>query len=300
MTDRPSYALGVEDSLDVRINPATEEKQDTIISNQTGGAQIVQARLYDGSGNAISSLSGAIDVHNADVHTSIFSQSFLQDTATTTTISTTQAAGDTQITVVDGSGFAVGEYLTIAEGTNNMDDHYKVIAKPSTHVITLDSPIDFALTSAAVVTQVLQDMNLSGSLASPQSFRVAPPSDETWDIIRLLFSMTDETVMDDSKFGGATALTNGVVIRYSNNGVLRTIAKWKDNSQIADSMYDVTYSDKAPAGSYGLRGRWTFTNAGGIIKLAGATSDYLEILVQDNLTVLTDFHATAQGHKESF
>jgi hypothetical protein len=42
-----------------------------------------------------------------------------------------------------------------------MDDHFEVTAKPSANVITLDSPIDFALTSAAVVTQVLHDMNLT-------------------------------------------------------------------------------------------------------------------------------------------
>ena len=110
--------------------------------------------------------------------------------------------------------------------------------------------------------------------------------------------MTDTSAMDDALFGGLTALTNGLVVRKKVNGVFSTHANFKYNGKFADSMYDITYADKAPAGSYGLRGRWTIEASGSIIRLDGANGDELQILVQDNLTGLSSLHWNAQGHKQ--
>lgn len=265
----------------------------------TGWNQITQARLYDWDWNPINSLSWAINIHNADIHNTVISESFLQATWVSTTIATTQSALDTSITVVDGSWFTVWNTLTIVEWTNKMDDHFEVIAKPSVNVITLDSPLDFALTSSAVVAKQLHDMNITGSLLSNQIYKISPPSDKVWHIVRIIFSITDSTAMDDGLFWWLTALANWVLVRQLNNGVYKTIAKWKTNWDFGDSMYDINYSLKAPSWEYWLTGRWTFWNFWTVIKLDWATNDELQIVIQDTLTGLNSFHFTWQWHLES-
>ena len=64
---------------------------------------------------------------------------------------------------------------------------------------------------------------------------------------------------------------------------------------MALDMFDVTYTDKAPAGQYGVRGRWTFTRAEFIVELDGAAGDKFELLVQDNLTGLSTYEKKCQG-----
>jgi len=288
---------------------STGAKQDTanshlnnIKNNQTNNSQTT--KIVDINGKPVNlsqSPDGtwALDVVVSDTKIDIINLSLIQETAISTTIATSQNAGDTTITVVDGSDFAVGEYLTIQQGNNLLDNHFEVTAKPDTNEITLDMPIDIALDDTAVVKKVLDSMNVNGSLASPQIFRLKPPEDEVWHITRLLFTMEDDVAMDDGKFGGLTALTNGVVFRRFNDGVYTTFANFKSNRKFMDSMYDVEYNPKAPAGTYGLRGRWTLTKAGVVIRLDGSTNDELQVLVQDDISGLLGMHITAQGHKES-
>lgn len=265
-------------------------------ANQTNWTQIV--RLYDWVWNPITSLDWAIDIHDADVHTELVSLSFMQETATNTTIATTQNALDTSITVVDWSWFAINDVLTIKEWNMVLDDHFTVTAKPSTNVITLDAPIDIALTSVAVVTKVLHEMNVAWTLVANSIFSIAPPADEEWHITRVLLTLTDSTVMDDALFWWAATLTNWVLLRSKKNWVYKTIGKWKSNADIAWSMYDIEYANKAPAWSYWLRWRWTFLNSSVVIELNWETWDELQCVIQDSLVGLDDFHLVWQGHKE--
>ena len=64
-------------------------------------------------------------------------------------------------------------------------------------------------------------------------------------------------------------------------------------------MYDVVYSDKAPAGYFGLNFRRTFggqNKNGVVIRLCADDSDTLQVIIQDDLTDLDDFSVIAQGH----
>jgi len=64
---------------------------------------------------------------------------------------------------------------------------------------------------------------------------------------------------------------------------------------VGNDMYDLTYAAKPPAGQYGLIARWTFTRAQFVADLDGATGDYLECLIQDDLTDLDSFQIKGQG-----
>ncbi len=113
--------------------------------------------------------------------------------------------------------------------------------------------------------------------------------------------ITDASEMDDTKFGGITALTKGVFLRKVN-GVIKNIFNAKTNGDIALNCSTYSYADKAGAGNYGFRAIKTFggqENQGVIIRLAGDTQDTLEIVVQDNLTGLTGMYIMAKGHTVS-
>ena len=93
-----------------------------------------------------------------------------------------------------------------------------------------------------------------------------------------------------------TALTNGLHIRTNkSSGTYRTLTNWKDGGDLVNDMYDVTYRARSGA-TFSSLCRWTFAKSGAVIKLDGTTGDTLEFLVQDDLSLITEFHIKAQGH----
>ena len=244
----------------------------------------------------IASFRGALKVDQALVHKVGISEHAKRDLGATTTLDVLASSGDTLINVADTTGFLVGDTIRISDTTVNERSHFHITAVDAGVSLTLNRPLDNDFEVGDDVTEIQITMNQVGSLASPVSFKVAPPSSERWQITRIMTTMLDATAMDDGKFGGLTALTNGVAIRVVNNGTVRTLTHWKSNADLKDDMYDVTYSTKPPAGTFhGLSSRWTFTKGEFVVDLDGSTSDYLEILLQDDLSGLVDFEVKAQG-----
>jgi hypothetical protein len=113
------------------------------------------------------------------------------------------------------------------------------------------------------------------------------------------FYIEDATAMNGATFGGIAALTRGVVVR-SVNGVHKVHFNIKKNGDFGLHCDAVNYDDKAAGSSI-----WSITavkrfngqeNQGVVIRLNSATSDQLQVIIQDDLTGLVVFHATAQGH----
>ncbi len=244
----------------------------------------------------IASFRGALKVDEAFVHRIGIAEHAKRDLGATTTLDVAASAGDTLINVADTTGFVVDDLIRISDTSVNERSHFHITAVDVGVSLTLNRPIDNDFEIGDDVTEIQITMNQLGSLASPISFRVTPPSSERWQITRIMNTMLDATAMDDGKFGGLDELGNGVVIRICNNGVFRTLTHWKSNADLKDDMYDVTYSTKPPAGTFhGLSSRWTFTKGQFVVDLDGATDDYLEVLIQDDLTGLVDFEIKAQG-----
>lgn len=175
--------------------------------------------------------------------------------------------------------------------------------------ITLDTPLDFAYTTAGGCSLRDENMNVDGS-TTPVVFYVSPKGlfDQThtsdpqrWDIVRLMIFIGDTTAMDDARFGGIDGgLTNGVVIR-KKDGTYKNIFNAKTNGDFALHSYDAAYVDNTlgPSGEYGLRVRRTFggqSKNGAVIRLDSATDDEIQLIVRDDLTGLTRFYAVVQGH----
>lgn len=222
-------------------------------------------------------------------------ENFQRDNGASTTLAVAASVGDTSIEVADATGLTVGNTIRIYNATTTERTHIHITIVAAA-VLTLDRPLDNAYSIGDSVVETEIDLSQDGSLAAPLSFKITPPSNEVWHILRILPTMTDATAMGDATFGGMTALTNGVVIREYRGGVFRTLTHWGSNSHLKEDMYDVTYSLKPPAGAYGLSGRWSFYKASFVVKLDGAAGDYLEILVQDSLSALDTFTVKAQGH----
>jgi hypothetical protein len=137
-------------------------------------------------------------------------------------------------------------------------------------------------------------MNVDGS-STPIAFSLRAgniPVDST----RFIITMTDDTSMDDGKFGGLTKLTRGLVFRIVNS-FQKTIFCFKTNGEIAQFCYDTKYPDKAPAGVFSFNARITFAGQDKHgIALRIADDDVLQWVVQDNLTGLLTMKISAEGH----
>lgn len=204
------------------------------------------------------------------------------------------------IVATAGHGIVAGNTICLKEATY----YYQgAVLNVSTNTITLDSPLDYAFTTACVASRGITNMNVNGSV-TPQMFKVSPLGLQDgilWHINRIIVVITDGAPMDDSLFGGIAALTNGVVLRLVN-GHSHNMFNIKSNGDWALRAYDVSYSDKAPAGSHGIRIRSSFNGAdkrGTPLPITAATGgqDRLEVVIQDDLTGLDTFRMVAQGHR---
>lgn len=245
----------------------------------------------------ITSYRGGLDINNAWLHRKIVNETYHQFTGVETTPSIAITEGDTSITVDDATGFIIGSELMIVEGPIQ-EIGILTVTNVVANVITIDRPIGNPYTTSAEIKEVTTNMAVSGSLASPEIFEIQAPITNIWQITRILFSIVDNITPDDGRFGGIVALTNGVSLR-ATTAAGRTVvfANWKTNGDMKLDMFDVTYTDRAPSGQFGVNGRWTFTSAEVIAELDGDSSPIqkLEMLIQDDLTGLIDFRMRAQG-----
>ena len=270
------------------------------VAEREGFQPLLNSALHDGFGNPISSLKGAIDVHNADVH-NVPVNDYVHRHTNNTTLIAAASAGDTQITVNDTTGFVVGAYVHMGPILNTREPiHPQVTIPPVGNVVTLDHPLDFDYVNGEDVSVAIVNMvtgSTGATLAAPVVYRYLPHNGQVEHIERLLFSMVHNTSADDSKFGGEAALTNGIVLRAFIDGEYGTFTNWKVNSDIKLDMFDVEYTDKAGGGDFGTNGRGSFNRIGVVIKLDPVAGDFLEFLVQDPQLVIS-LKIKMQGHVE--
>lgn len=258
-------------------------------------ADFQEVKIKDSSGNIWELESnGAMPINIQDQHSTAI-DFFFRQVLNTITLSSTVTIDTYTCTLVAGHSVTVGDTLVFKEGTHFFQCQVLVVA---TNTITVDRPFDFAFTAAATGQRCNVNMAVDGSV-TPVIFFITPANlSLDIDINAIIFHMEDNTAMDSSTFGGITALTRGVVVR-SINGIHKCHFNVKSNGEFGHHCSLVEFDQKAPAGAYGIRAVKTFNgqnNDGVSIRLNSATSDQLQIIIQDNLTGLTEFHAVAHGH----
>lgn len=196
----------------------------------------------------------------------------------------------------------VGNFLCIKEGlffTQTEIISVTPIAG-NDYDVTVSIPMDHPYTTSSNVCLQDCDMNVNGSV-TPVEFFIGPEGAEAgtqWDITRMIISMTHGTSGDDGKFGGITALTNGVYFRQENGGTYN-LFNAKENSDFAIEGYDITYPARSGgAGSFGTRARITFNGPdkrGVVLRLSADNGDKFLACVRDDLTTLDRFRIKVQG-----
>lgn len=211
------------------------------------------------------------------------------------TLASTVVVGARAMTVTNATGVEAGHILCFKQAGRQFQGIVLSIAGAPT--LTIDTPFDYAFTAAAVINYGSSAMNVDGS-SNPVTFRIGAAAGSRLDVTQVRIGITDNADMDDSKFGGMTALTNGLVLQYTRSGITYSVGNVKTNGQLRLTCSG-EYATKAPAGSYGfsavchLGGQ---ENAGVVIRLDGNTGDQIQLIVQDNLTGLTSATALVIGH----
>ena len=294
---RQQISAVIRDDVGDITNVATKE-------NQTNATQKTQ--ISDASGNVAELhlsedgvsyfLSTAVTIP----HFVMWNHFFNLESAVQSTLNGAVAVNSKTLILADATGFVAGNFIDIHSGATHIHMYRKIILVGA-NTVTIDAGVDVALADGSQVDQTSFNMAVNGA-GTPQVFVMKPRGTEVIHVRRLLIQILDETAMDDGKFGGLTALTNGVHIRKVINGgaSYQTVAIWRANKDLKEDMYNIDYSSKAPAGQTGMNGRWTISESGSIINLDATNNEWLECIIQDDLTGLIDFQIKAQGHFESF
>lgn len=265
--------------------------------------------IKDGNGNPLSSYYNettdtyVLNVHDADVHNRPVNQYFHQHTGITTTLTTaTLADGSTYIIDVASTvGFVVADHVQI-DADNHQGIKYQILALTAT-TMTLDSYVDSVFPIGAIVAAVEIEMNVLGTIATPEEFIIRPNPGQIIHITRILITMTHGTAGDLGLFGNLAPLTNGVLLRANVNDQYGTFTNWKTNENMKSDMYDVDFNTRSGGGgTYGTSGRGSFSRIGVALRLDGKNGavdgDFLELYIRDDLTGLLTFEIKAQGHIE--
>ncbi len=242
-----------------------------------------------------------MDVALQDQHTPAIIAYFNEVEESTTLAAPTVINGKT-VTLTNTTGAAVGKYIILFHpgSVRFYTGHITSIAALPT--VSVDTPLDFAYPAGTFIDIAITDMSVNGS-STTRVFGLrgigAPPGVElTFDVTRVIFQCEADSAISLAKFADIAALTNGLVMR-KRDGTFHNIWNVKTNKEIAGIMYDWTpYAATNPQqGEDGFVSRLTFAgqNKIGITERLKIGED-LEILVQDNLTAVTDFKIIAQGH----
>ena len=137
-------------------------------------------------------------------------------------------------------------------------------------------------------------MNVNGSV-TPVSFRWTCPADHFFMFQRFIFQIVDNAV-DWDRFGGITALTNGVVftIYDSDDTILAQFPPLKVNYEVSMVF---------AGGAANIRQGNTQSNLVAIFNIPEQTGyvltitegQYIEAVIQDDLTALTHMDALVTG-----
>jgi hypothetical protein len=214
------------------------------------------------------------------------------------------AIDDTVVRIDSATTPVVGDLLCLKEfgGTKFFQGEILVVTPigGTVYDVTVDSPLDFAYTTAHGCSLRDKNLNKDGSV-TPVIAELSPEGlIAAWDITRMIVFISDGTSMDISTFGGLPALTRGVVFRKKNT-TFKNIFNAKSNGDFGLHSYDITFDDRAAAGFFGFRSRRSFSGQdknGVTIRLDPNESpdDAFQTIIQDDLTGLIDFRVVIQGH----
>jgi len=250
---------------------------------------------------------GAIPVNIQDQHTEIIDLKLTRHINNVSLLSNV-AIDDYDIHLSSISVPTVEQVLCLKEGEAfyQAEPLNIVSTGGDNYTLTMDTPFDYAFTTAAYGCISSSNLAVDGSV-TPVIFRVTPANLESgveWDITRFILIFggygigAQNDAPDDGDFGVTSALTRGIVLRVSD-GISKNIFNAKMNGELRARSYDLQYTPASKAGIYSVAMRRTFAgqNKNGVtVRLTADSQDELQIIIQDDLTEMTGGMAIAQGH----
>lgn len=246
---------------------------------------------------------GFMGVIPSDQMTPPFDFIFAQVTGTDMTLAAAPTVNGYTALLSAGHSIIAGDFISFVDlpGAKEVHRYYSGnVVSINTNTITLDTPIPYSfLPASTYVYERNNSMVVNGSVTT-QVFSLTNPYPDAVDITRIIISIRDNSPMDDALFGGIPALTRGVVLRKKLDATGTEYQNYwniKTNGGIALRSGNLQYSTKAPSGYYGLNAVFPFSgmeNHGVAIRID--TGQSIEILIQDDLTGLSEFRVLAQGH----
>jgi len=138
------------------------------------------------------------------------------------------------------------------------------------------------------------DMRVDGS-GTPVTFTTAPPTGKIW-YIHTIDVIIEDTGMNFTKFGGLTALTNGVDFKVKQNGLseaaLATVNRNGDFYIFANDAFIESSTTDILVAHIRVQ-----INTGTTMKLIDSNSDSFSVVVNDNLTSLDVFQVLLRGYE---
>lgn len=238
-------------------------------------------------------------VYVQDQTTGVLDLNFLKQ-LNETTLAVEPSIDDHDITLAAGHGAAIGNTVELADELDSSIFMQALVLNVVGDVLTIDTPVNYTYKVARTKVVIsTRNMNVIGSVVSPQIFSIKPLPNQSGDIVRLICTMTDNVDMDFETFGGLPKLTNGVVIRVNNgDGTYRNIANFKSNGDIALYSFDTSYETNKGGGIRGFTARMTWggqSKHGVVVRVDGSKGESLEAYIQDDLSGLLSMYWIGQG-----
>jgi len=237
-----------------------------------------------------------------DQTTGVLDVAFLNQLSTHT-LATDTVVDSRTITLTAGHGLTTvtnaGDILEIADPASGSFFMQCAIITVTGDVILLDCPVNRIYLSASAQVAVSEpDASVDGSV-TPVVYSVLPFSAQKGDMVRMIVTILDNADMDFETFGGIAALTNGCVLRVNNgDGTFRNLNNFKTNGDIIDQAFDHNFFENRGGSARGFTSRLTWggpSKHGVVVRLDGTLGESLELVIQDDLTGLTQLHWTCQG-----
>lgn len=294
---------GAGGNVDVRVTHSTEGvpvvdpteckriwspggNADTVTLNPDNSRDVWYARCKNAGDSATITLDHGLNhVHEVDVN--IQSQLnplvqfyLMRELKTDILLTANSAVDDMVVNVSSGHGFTVGSWIAIWEAGRFLQCE---VASVNTDAIGLHIPLSFAFTTSAKVVRGDVNIAIDGS-GTPQHFYFRPyNSTIPIDISSAVVAMRHSVEGDDGKFGGISAIANGLLFRRSN-GTIQNLGNYKTNQAFREFGWTITYPPKAPAGTYAteaaIRILDVFTQE---LRFDPREGDYLRVTVRDDL-----------------
>lgn len=238
---------------------------------------------------------GSVDVNMQSSTNPLFQYFLIQEQKTDITLTADIAQDDEVINVSAGHGFtgAAGEFLVAWENNRYLQMPVKSVA---VNAITVNHPVANVFTAAG--TQIIRGnnkMNVTGAV-TPVNF-IMNIRDFTIpiDLSKIVLTMRHSGVPDDGKFGGITALTNGVWFR-KQDGTDFNLGNYVDNQSFKTYGAVVEYTDKAPSSEYATNVVFNLIEIfEQVVRIDARNADVLFSQVRDDLTGLTSFTISLIG-----